>query len=178
MTATPRFFTDKVREEAKEIEYEIASMDEESKFGPVFHKLSYSEAIKKDLLSDYRVVIVGVDDPTYREYAEQGTFVTTDGEHITDARILASQIAVGKAMKKYDLRRIISFHSRIKFFIELFDHSVDKLHRAEHETGLNTRFSGFANEFRGEFHFNFWQTCSNSVKDIGGSLNSWRYYAA
>lgn len=114
MTATPRYFTDRVREEAKEVEYEIASMDDKSKFGQVFHKLSYSEAIQKNLLSDYRVVIIGVDDPTYREYAEQGTFVTTDGEHITEARILASQIAVAKAMREYGLRRIISFHSRIE----------------------------------------------------------------
>lgn len=114
MTATPRYFTDHVREEAKEIEYEIASMDDGDKFGHILHKLSYSEAIQQDLLSDYRVVIIGVDDPTYREYAEQGAFVTTDGEHISNARILASQIAVGKAMRKYGLRRIITFHSRIK----------------------------------------------------------------
>ena len=56
-------------------------MDDEAVFGPVFHRLSFGEAIERDLLSDYQVVVVGVDDATYREWAERGEFVTRDGEH-------------------------------------------------------------------------------------------------
>ncbi|MFC1746482.1 DEAD/DEAH box helicase family protein, partial [Candidatus Riflebacteria bacterium] len=114
MTATPRVYTDRAIKAAKEKEYEIASMDDEERFGPVFHQLKFSDAIEKDLLSDYQVVIIGVDDPTYRKFAEEGTFVTHDGEEITDARTLASHIALAKAMKEYDLKRIISFHGRVK----------------------------------------------------------------
>ena len=76
MTATPRYFTERVRKEAGEADFEIASMDDEGQFGPVFHRLSFGEAIDRDLLSDYQVVIVGVDDPTYKAYAERGRFVT------------------------------------------------------------------------------------------------------
>ena len=47
-------------------------------------------------------------------WAERGEFVTLDGEKVTDARTLAGQIALAKAMRKYDLRRVISFHSRVK----------------------------------------------------------------
>ena len=82
-------------------------------FGPVLHRLTFGEAIERDLLSDYQVVIVGVDDETYRAWAEHGEFVTPDGKRITDARTLAGQIALAKAMRKYDLRRMISFHSRV-----------------------------------------------------------------
>ncbi len=114
MTATPRYFTDRIRKEAKIVDFEVASMDDKSKFGPVFHWLSFSEAIEQDLLSDYQVVIVGVDEPTYREYAEEGKLVTTDGEKIIDARTLGSHIALVKAVSKYNLKRVISFHSRIK----------------------------------------------------------------
>jgi superfamily II DNA or RNA helicase len=114
MTATPRYFTDRIQKEADQLDFEIASMDDISKFGKIFHLLSFSDAIKQNLLSDYRVVIIGVDDDTYRRYAEYGRFVTTDGKKITDARTLASQIAIVKAMHKYNLRRVISFHSRIK----------------------------------------------------------------
>ena len=114
MTATPRYFTDRIQREADQLDFEIASMDDTSKFGKVFHLLSFSDAIKQDLLCNYRVVIIGVDDDTYRRYAEYGRFVTTDGKKITDARTLASQIAIAKAMHKYNLRRVISFHSRIK----------------------------------------------------------------
>lgn len=125
MTATPRYFTDRVLKEAEMEDFEIASMDDENKFGPVFHKLSFSEAIKQDLLSDYQVVVIGVDNPTYRRYAQQGTFVTTDGKEVTDARTLASQIVVAKAMRKYDLKRIVSFHSRIKRAKDFSDKLTD-----------------------------------------------------
>ena len=114
MTATPRYFTGRVLKAAEETDFEIASMDDEAKFGNVFHRLNFGEAIQRDLLTDYQVVIVGVDDATYLDWAEQGRFVTLDGKEVTDARTLAGQIGLAKAMKKYDLHRVISFHSRVK----------------------------------------------------------------
>ena len=104
MTATPRYFTGRVLRAAQEAEFEYASMDDEAKFGPEFHKLSFSKAIERKLLTDYQVAIVGVDDATYREWAERGSLVTLDGVEITDARTLAGQIGLAKAMRKYDLR--------------------------------------------------------------------------
>ncbi|MBK5268203.1 MAG: hypothetical protein JJE47_12290 [Acidimicrobiia bacterium] len=89
---------------------EIASMDDEAKFGPVFHSLSFGEAIGRELLSDYQVAIIGVDDPTYRKLVEQGVFVTGDGVEVTDARTLAAHIGLAKAMRDFGLHRTISFH--------------------------------------------------------------------
>jgi predicted helicase len=114
MTATPRYFTSRLRHEAGLLDVDIASMDDETAFGPVLHRLTFGEAIKRDLLSDYQVVVVGVDEETYRAWAERGELVTRDGETITDARTLAGQIGLAKAMRKYKLRRVISFHGRIK----------------------------------------------------------------
>lgn len=116
MTATPRYFTGRVVREAKEADFEIASMDEEAVFGAVFHRLPFSEAIERDLLTDYQVVVVGVDDATYRGWAERGELVILDGDsnRKTDARTLAGQIGLAKAMRTYHLRRTITFHSRIK----------------------------------------------------------------
>ena len=37
-------------------------MDDEATFGPVFHKLTFGQAIAQDLLTDYQVAIIGVDD--------------------------------------------------------------------------------------------------------------------
>jgi superfamily II DNA or RNA helicase len=114
MTATPRYFTGRVLKAAQEADYEVASMDDQKKFGPVFHRLPFGDAIERDLLTDYQVVIVGVDDATYREWAEKGALVTRDGKQIDNAATLAGQIGLAKAMRKYDLRRVISFHSRVK----------------------------------------------------------------
>ena len=114
MTATPRYFTGRVVREAREADFEVASMDDEAVFGPVFHRLGFAEAIERDLLTDYQVVVVGVDDATYRDWAQRGRFVTIDGTKVTDARTLAGQIGLAKAMRRYDLHRTITFHSRVK----------------------------------------------------------------
>ena len=45
MTATPRYFTGRVVREAEEADFEVASMDNEKKFGPVFERLGFAEAI-------------------------------------------------------------------------------------------------------------------------------------
>ncbi|QII07817.1 DEAD/DEAH box helicase family protein [Rhodococcoides fascians A25f] len=112
MTATPRYYTGRVLTAARGSEMEVASMDDATKFGEVFHRLSFGEAIRRGLLTDYQVTVVGVDNSTFREWATNGVLVRRE-EQSTDARTLASQIGLAKAMRKYDLRRVISFHSRV-----------------------------------------------------------------
>ena len=126
MTATPRYFTGRVVREAKEADFEVASMDDEAAFGPVFHRLGFAEAIERALLTDYQVVVIGVDDATYRDWAQRGRFVTLDGTKVTDARTLAGQIGLAKAMRRYDLHRTITFHSRVKRARE-FAHSLPEV---------------------------------------------------
>ena len=138
MTATPRFYSEALRGKAHELECELSSMDDPVKFGPVFHELKFSKAIDEDLLSDYQVAIIGVDDPTYRDYAERGTIVTSDGKKITDARTLAGHVALAKAMRKYELHRVISFHNRIngaKEFSEVFPRVVNEMPKESRPDG-------------------------------------------
>src|SRR6202008_3242356 len=110
MTATPRIYSAHVLKTAKEAGYEFASMDDEDKFGKVFHRLTFHEAIERKLLTDYQVAIIGVDNATYRDWVENGWFITIDGKEVTDARAVAGQIGLAKAMRRYNLRRVITFH--------------------------------------------------------------------
>jgi hypothetical protein len=88
-------------------------MDDEHIYGPILHTLSFGEAISRDLLSDYRVVIVGVTDPQVQELIDRRELVTVNKDIDTDARTLAAHIGLAKATKDYNLTRTISFHSRI-----------------------------------------------------------------
>lgn len=45
MTATPKIYGDKARVQAKTESYEISSMDDEEKFGPVFYRLTFGRAV-------------------------------------------------------------------------------------------------------------------------------------
>jgi len=113
-TATPRIFETKLRMTAEESGVEIIGMDEERTFGKVFYSLRLGEAIKRKLLTDYRIVIVGVDKPMIAKWIEKRELVKTPLVGTTDAEFLAAQIGLLKAIKDYDLKRIISFHGRIK----------------------------------------------------------------
>lgn len=114
MTATPRIYEENHRAISLKYGTKLHSMDDISQFGPVLHSLTFGEAIQRDILCDYQVVIVGTDNSQYAEYIKERTLVTTNLHSITDAASLAIQIAIGKATIKYDLRRIITFHSRVK----------------------------------------------------------------
>jgi len=114
MTATPRIFTRQQPQRSAPTGVEISSTDNHDLFGPVFHRLSFAEAIDRQLLSDYQVAITCVRDADYRAQAQEAALVSTDGgTTVTDARTLAGQVGLAKTMARYGLRRVISFHSRV-----------------------------------------------------------------
>ncbi|MDB9950271.1 Helicase associated domain protein [Gammaproteobacteria bacterium] len=114
MTATPKIFQAHFMKKAGESGVDVVSMNDEVLFGPVLHRLTFGEAIKNDLLSDYRVVVVGVDQLFYKDMIDNRRLVETDTDIQSDAQSLASHIGLAKAVKDYDLRRVITFHSRVK----------------------------------------------------------------
>ena len=62
MTATPRIYSDSAKTKAKEHDIEYFSMDDASVYGDEFHRLDFSDAVAKDLLSDYRVLVLAVNE--------------------------------------------------------------------------------------------------------------------
>jgi len=133
-TATPRFLSKHIKRKSFDMDFEIASMDDPSLFGEVFYQLKFSEAIKNDLLSDYQVVVIGVDDAMIKQKILNRELIKVDDETILDAEMIASQIAVIKAIKEYDLNRIITFHSRIKKakdFANSFEQVIKHMHQSE-----------------------------------------------
>jgi superfamily II DNA or RNA helicase len=173
-TATPRTYSSNVKKAAEERGVEVVGMDDAEKFGEVLYALPFGKAIECELLTDYRVVIIGVDDPTIAQWitnrelvslslprpmgegggegafqdqkeiraatnppllpqaGEAGPVLSLSKEdegrkhnahqqskatnlpRETDSESLAAQIGLLKAIKDYDLKRIISFHSRVK----------------------------------------------------------------
>lgn len=62
MTATPRLFDDATKTQAQQKDAPVASMDDETLYGPEFHRLGFGEAVERDLLADYKVLILTVDE--------------------------------------------------------------------------------------------------------------------
>lgn len=62
MTATPRIYGDQAKGKAKEADAELCSMDDESLFGRELHRLGFGEAVGRNLLADYKVLVLAVDE--------------------------------------------------------------------------------------------------------------------
>jgi predicted helicase len=62
MTATPKVFDDTVERAAKDKDAVLCSMSDETLFGPEFYRLGFGEAVERGLLTDYRVLILNVDE--------------------------------------------------------------------------------------------------------------------
>lgn len=62
MTATPKIYGENAKSKAKEHDVALASMDDESKFGKVLFHRGFSWAVENNLLSDYKVIVLAVDE--------------------------------------------------------------------------------------------------------------------
>jgi len=58
MTATPRLYGVKGKEDAKKASVVLCSMDDESIYGKEFYDISFGKAVESELLSDYKVLIL------------------------------------------------------------------------------------------------------------------------
>ncbi|MBT2529934.1 Helicase associated domain protein [Streptomyces sp. ISL-99] len=87
----------------------LASMDDPTIYGPVVYQLGLADAIDRGILADYRIVVPVIDDDELREVLQ------TRGatQHIDGLRLSALQVSLLRTMATHQVRRVISFHSRI-----------------------------------------------------------------
>ena len=62
MTATPRIFGDEAKSKAGDASVELCSMDDIDLYGEVLFERGFSWAVKEKLLSDYKVVVLVIDE--------------------------------------------------------------------------------------------------------------------
>lgn len=108
MTATPRLYKDADQKRARENEAYLCSMDDAEIYGDEFYRLGFGEAVDKNLLSDYKVLILNVepgDVSTEVQVALSGLDAAVQKEVDTDD--MAKLIGVINALSKrsrYDNR--------------------------------------------------------------------------
>jgi predicted helicase len=121
MTATPRIFTDVAKTKAQESEAVLCSMDDEKLYGPEFYRLGFSEAVSRELLSDYKVMVLGVDE-RYISKAFQAQLADKNNEITLDDAAKIVGCWNGLAKRTPDdlgsdvapMRRAVAFSGRIK----------------------------------------------------------------
>ncbi|MFI9556119.1 DEAD/DEAH box helicase [Nonomuraea endophytica] len=72
MTATPRLYDDSSKSQAKDGSAVLASMDDEALYGPEFHRLGFGKAVDQGLLTDYKVLILTIDEGVVAKTLQEG----------------------------------------------------------------------------------------------------------
>ena len=107
MTATERFY--------RGVKDDVLTMDDPEDYGEVFSHMSFKEAIERELLTDYQVVTIEVKKEEVAEFIRENNLVKLNAKwgKESEARSLASMIALRKAMKALPIKNAVSFHSSI-----------------------------------------------------------------
>jgi len=122
MTATPRIYGDGVKTKAGEASVELCSMDDPELYGDTFFQRGFSWAVQNGLLTDYKVVVLAVDEAIVSAGVQNRLADANSELKLDDAtKIIGCYKALSKTNLKQDvatdpqpMKRAIAFCRDIK----------------------------------------------------------------
>lgn len=132
MTATPRLYSDESKSKAAKTNAILCSMDDPELYGEEIYRLGFGEAVEKDLLSDYKVLILTLNEKDVPP-AVQSMFTNKENEVTSDdlskligcINALSKQIlgdnGVIKATDPEPMHRAVAFCQSIKVSKKITD---------------------------------------------------------
>ena len=151
MTATPRIYRDESKAKASEKSAVLCSMDDEEIYGKEFYRLGFSEAVSLGLLSDYKVIVLAVDE-NYVSRTLQNLLTDSSSELILEdaVKIMGclnglSKRTIFEGEENYfandpaPMKRAVAFNSSIsasKKFVAMFREIQDELKLYGHDSSV------------------------------------------
>ena len=99
MTATPRVYGDVAKAKAEESSIVLYNMDNEEQFGKTLHTLSFSEAVKRGILVDYKVIVLTVSEDHISKNLQKVLADENNSLRVDDA---AKIVGCWRALSKQD----------------------------------------------------------------------------
>ena len=110
LTATPRHY--KLNQRDKDGDFQVVSMNDETVYGKVSYRLPFSTAVAAGIIVPYKVIIsVSLNKEVDAELLRRGSTRVRRDE--IQAKWVANQIALKRAIEKTGASKIITFHSRV-----------------------------------------------------------------
>jgi predicted helicase len=108
MTATERVF--------RGDRSDVLSMDNEKDYGARFFQLSFKEAIKQKIITDYKILTMTVSDGHIRQLINQNRILNLNSRDLdeAEAQSIAAGIALKRIYKRHGVKHAISFHRSIR----------------------------------------------------------------
>lgn len=150
MTATPRIYGEEVKKKATDNSALLASMDDEQLYGPEFHHLSFGQAVEQGLLTDYKVMILCVENEAVSDQLQSSLADENHELNLDDAaKIVGCWNGLAKRTTDLDfgpdpmpMKRAVAFAADIKSsktFADAFPSVVQDLIDQEHTPDLEVR---------------------------------------
>ena len=127
MTATPRLYREDAKQKAKEAEAFLCSMDDEAIYGEEIYRIGFGKAVDKNLLSDYKVLILTISDKEVtpilkkvQENSENPKEISTDdvSKLVGCINALSKRMLIDKGLLKDSdpnpMHRAVAFCQNIK----------------------------------------------------------------
>ncbi|BCT42329.1 MULTISPECIES: type ISP restriction/modification enzyme [Bacillus] len=83
-TATPKIYADSAKKNAKDKSILISSMDDESKYGKVFYRMGFGQAVSHGILTEYKVMVLAIDEAAIQKDMQKTLADPENGLNIDD----------------------------------------------------------------------------------------------
>lgn len=130
MTATPRIYGEVAKAKADKGEVTLASMDDETIYGKELHTLTFSEAVSRGLLCDYKVVVLTMDEAHVHRRIQNLLKDENNSLKVDDA---AKIIGCWKALSKHQMKEGMELDpqpmKRAVAFCQVIEPTTGKAHK-------------------------------------------------
>jgi len=156
-TATPKLYGTDAKKKAEENSIIISSMDDESLYGSVFYRLGFGDAISHDILTDYKLMVLAVDETVVQKDMQKSLADSENGLNIDDVGRI---IGVWNGMIKRE-----SFSDKVSG--EPMKRAIAFSRTIEDSKRLSQQFENVVNDY-----LNSDEGYSVNVRHVDGSMNA------
>ena len=120
-TATPKLYGSEAKKKAESLSVVVSSMDDKNLYGKVFYRLGFGDAISHDILTDYKLMVLAVDESVVQKDMQKSLSDPENGLNIDDiGRIIGvwngmiKRESLSDTVSGEPMKRAIAFSRTIK----------------------------------------------------------------
>lgn len=164
-TATPKMYGEDAKRNAKEKSIIISSMDDEKKYGEVFYRMGFGQAVSYGILTDYKVMVLAIDEAAIQKDMQRALSDPENGLNIDDiGRIVGIWNGMMRRNGYKNPKKSSSFDEAPLERAIAFTRTIEDSKKVSHQ------FEKVVNEYLG--HQGNQNTIHLSMKHADGSMNA------
>lgn len=173
MTATPRIYGDGAKAKAETESVALCSMDDEDLYGKQLHLITFSTAVKLDLLVDYKVLVLAVEEAHVSRKLQDLLADDNNQIKVDDA---AKIIGCWKALSKQDLKEDLALDAdpmqRAVAFCQIIEPKhKGKTHKVSSKN-IATMFQSVVEAYQEEENIDIEDRLTCEAEHVDGSMNA------